>query len=83
KIERLYGFGDAVDLSLTIPKESSGLKAPKVTLAKDQSDGALMIETDGSITAGEKQVTVLAQLKFNGQDLKVEQPLVVRIATAK
>jgi hypothetical protein len=78
-IKRLYDFAEAVDLTLVPPQGVAGITAPKVTVAKDQSDAKLSIEAAAGATAGEHQFTLQATLKFNGQDLKSEQPVTVKI----
>ncbi len=83
KLNRLYGFADAVDLTLAVPGEVRGLSAQKLTLAKDQSEAKLIVETTPDAPPGEHKLTLQAALKLNGQDLKVEQPITVKVVAVE
>ena len=83
RINRLYGFADAVELTLVVPKSASGLSAAKVTLPKDQSQATLVVEAGRATTPGEHKVTLQASLKFNNQDLKADQPVTVKVEAAE
>jgi hypothetical protein len=78
-VGRLYGFADAVELGL---KEIPGLKANRITIAKDQTTGKLAIEASDEAKPGEQALTLQASVKFNGQDLKFEHLVTVRLAEA-
>lgn len=79
KLNRLYGFADPVDLSLAIPGEVKGLSAQKLTVAKDHNEGRLIVETTPDTPPGEHKLTLQAALNLNGQDLKLEQPITVKV----
>ncbi|MEX2140708.1 MAG: hypothetical protein WD894_15710 [Pirellulales bacterium] len=78
-LSRLYGFADQVALSLVVPDPSIGVKAPEVNVPKDQSTGKLMLEVGPKAKPGEHQALVRATLSFNGQQLQVEQPVMIKI----
>ena len=78
-ITRLYGFTDGVELSV---KDINGLKAEKITIPKDQTAGKLVAEAAADAKPGEQKLTLQASLKFNGQDLKLEQSVTLRLAEA-
>ncbi|MBI2947359.1 MAG: hypothetical protein HYY23_06915, partial [Verrucomicrobia bacterium] len=80
KITRLYGFSDPVNLSLVVPKELAGVKAATVTIEKDKTEAKLVLETTIDAKPGQHRCTLQASLKLNQQDLKVEQPISVKIA---
>ena len=76
-ITRLYGFTDGVELTV---KEADGLKTEKITIPKDQTTGKLVTEATADAKTGEQKLTLQASLKFNGQDLKLEQPITLRLS---
>lgn len=82
KVERLFGFNDAVELSLSFPKDA-GLTSAKATLGKDQNQTKLLVEANPNAKPGEHKFNLLASLKLNGQDLKVEQPIILKIEAAE
>ena len=80
KINRLFDFKDTIELTLVLPKEIKGLTAAKVTIPKDASEGKLVVEAAANATPGDHKLTVLASVKLNSQDLKVEQPVALKVA---
>ena len=76
-ITRLYGFADGVDLTIIDAKE---IKAEKITIPKDQTAGKLIAEAAADAKPGEQKLTLQASLKFNGQDLKLERSIALRLA---
>jgi len=82
-IHRLHDFTDAVTISLSPPKGVEGMKAAKGTIGKDQSQTLLTLETMANATAGEHPFTLQAALKLNGQELKVEQTLQIKLVAPK
>ena len=82
-ITRLFSYADPVDLTLVLPAGVKGITAAKVTIAKDQKDAKLVIEASADATPGEHKLTVQATLKLNGQDLKVEQPVALKLAAVE
>jgi hypothetical protein len=65
KIERLYGFADQVELTLSPPQGVAGLTAPNVTLNKGQDGGKLEIAAADGVPAGQHPCTLRARGKFN------------------
>ncbi len=78
-IERMFGFGDPVVVHLAVPANAKGVSGADVTLAKDQTTGNLVIQADGTAVAGEYAVKMQAKLKLNGQDIQVEQDVLVKV----
>ncbi len=76
-ITRLYGFTDGVELSA---KDAGGIKVGKITIPKDQTAARLVAEAAADAKPGTQKLTLQASLKFNGQDLKLEQSLTLRLA---
>lgn len=82
-IKRLYGFSDAVELSLVLPNEVKGVNAAKVTIPKDQTQAKVVVEAAANATTGNHKLNLRASLKFNGQDLKADQPVVLKIGAVE
>jgi hypothetical protein len=76
-ITRLYGFADAVEVSLIAP-EVKGLLGT-ITIPKDQSAAKLAIQSDAATAVGNHVVKLQAKLKVNNQPIAVEQPLTVNV----
>lgn len=81
KLTRLYGFADAVDVNLVLPKEAKGLASAKLTIPKDQSQGNLVLTAAADSTLGDQKLVIQAALKLNNQEIKVDQALPVKIAS--
>jgi hypothetical protein len=82
-IQRQFGFAEAVELSLTPPGETKDVKVVKLTVPKDQTQAKLVLETGPNTAIGELKLSLQAAVKFNGQDLKVEQAVPIKVAAAK
>jgi hypothetical protein len=83
KLTRLYDFKDPVDLSLVVPASAKGVSAAKLTIPRDGTEAKLSLETKADATPGEHKLTLQAALKLNGQDIKVDQPLVLKVAAVE
>ena len=84
RINRLYNYDDAVELTLAFPNDAGGLTAAKVIIPKDRDEGRLVVEATGDAPPGERNPVLQAALKLNHQDLKVEQIIALKvIATQK
>jgi len=80
KIVRLFSYGDPVDLTLSVPKEITGLSSAKVTIPKDQTEAKLVVDAAANAIPGDHKLTLQAALKLNNQDIKVDQPISLRVA---
>lgn len=78
-LARKYGFADKVEIELLPPAGAKGVAAAKLELPANQARGKLVIVAAADAAVGLHALVVRAKLKFNGQDLQVEQiiPLVV------
>lgn len=83
KLDRLYDFKDPVDVNLVVPASVKGVSAAKLTIPRDGTDAKLSLETKADATPGEHKLTLQAVLKLNGQDIKVDQPLVLKVAAVE
>lgn len=79
-ITRLYGFTDAVELNLVLPGGVAGLNAAKIVIPKDQTQAKLVIEAAVNATPGDHTLTLQAALKLNNQDIKVDQPVKLKVS---
>ncbi len=84
-VQRLYGFTDAVEITLQPAPGTNGIKAAQINIPKDQTSGKLMVEADPKASLGDLQLTIKAKVNFNGQQLTADQtlPLKVEVADAK
>lgn len=83
KLARLYDFKDPVDVSLVVPASAKGVSAAKLTIPRDGTEAKLSLETKADATPGEHKLTLQAALKLNGQDIKVDQPLTLKVAAVE
>lgn len=83
KLSRLYDFKDPVDVSLIVPASAKGVSAAKLTIPRDGTEAKLSLETKADATTGEHKLTLQAALKLNGQDIKVDQPLTLKVAAVE
>jgi hypothetical protein len=82
-ITRLYGYADPVEIEVTPPKDAKGLKIPKATIAKDQSEAKVVIEAAADARPGDYTVAIKGTAKFNGQNLPAEQTFVLKVVAAE
>ena len=79
-IARLFGFVDPVEVNLVLPAGVSGLNAAKLVIPKDQTQGKLVIEAAANATPGDHKLTFQAALKLNAQEIKVDQPVALKVS---
>jgi hypothetical protein len=79
KIERRYGFEDAVEVTLEFPNGVKGLSANKLSLAKDQAEGKLEITAAKDATPGEHAVTVRVKGRFNNIENQASQVVTLNV----
>ncbi|HUY88920.1 MAG TPA: PPC domain-containing protein [Pirellulales bacterium] len=83
QINRLYGYADPVQLSVTFPKGVAGLKAAAVTIPKDGTEAKLVLEATASATPGEHELTIQAVSRFNNQNLTTTELVRLAVQEAK
>jgi hypothetical protein len=79
KLEKLFGYDDVVEIEINPPNGVQGLKAAKLTLAKGQNEGKLVVEAANNATPGEHAIGVRATAKFNGQNLQTQNPVKINV----
>jgi Bacterial pre-peptidase C-terminal domain len=79
KINRLYGFADAVTIKSKPASAEKDFKVADVTLAADAAEGKVAIEIGPETKPGNYDFAVQAIAKFNGQDLSVTQTVTLTI----
>ena len=67
KVDRKYGFADAVNLSFKVP---AGIVVKPAVLAKDKSELPVEFEIQKNCAAGTHKIEVSATAKFNNVDVK-------------
>ena len=78
-LERLYGFAEAIDLTLEVPGGVAGLAAKPVAVPGDQASGKLEITTAENTPAGEHTCTLKAKAKFNNVAVESSLPIVIKV----
>jgi hypothetical protein len=81
KVERLFGFGEQVELTFSQPAGVTGLTAADVALKKGEDSGALEISVAKNATPGTHACTVRARGRFN--NVQVETVATVNVAVDK
>ena len=82
KLERLYGFADAAEVTLELPAGVKGLAAPKLTVANGQADGKFEVTADKAASEGEHTVTLRVKAKFNNVNVETTGTVVVKVDKA-
>lgn len=83
RIERRYGFADAVDVQVTLPQEIQGIAIDKMRIPADQAAGKLIVKVAANATTGTHPIKLSAVLQYNGQKLQVDQPLEIKIESSE
>lgn len=78
-LERLYGFADAIELTLEAPAGVAGLAAKAVMVPGDQASGKLEVTTAENTPAGEHTCTLKAKAKFNNIAVESSLPVVIKV----
>jgi len=81
KLDRLYGFADAVELTLEPPAGAAGLSAEKVTLKKDETQTKLEIAAAGDAKPGSYACNLRARGKFNNVQVETTLPVTVEVVS--
>ena len=79
KVERLYGFSDAVDFSFEAPAGVNGLKVEKVTLKKEEGEAKFEVTADKAATPGDHTATIRAKGKFNNMNVEASIPVIIKV----
>ena len=77
KLDRLFGFGDTVELTLEAPQGVANLAAAKVTLNKDQSEAKFEVTAGDNTPPGQHACTIRAKGRFN--NVQVESTATVAV----
>jgi hypothetical protein len=79
KLDRRFGFAEAVDVSLQLPAGVTALKAPVLSMAKDVADGALVVEAAAGTAAGRHECRIEAKCQWNGEELIARRDVIIEI----
>src|SRR5439155_21297205 len=82
-IKRLFGFQEAVDLTLSAPKSLKGRKPAKASIAKGEHEHGLQLTIPKDASPGSYDFSLEADLKFNSKTLKIDQKVPVQIVAAE
>ncbi len=78
-LTRLFGYADPVEINLA-STAIKGVTIAKITVAKDQSQAKLVIETTATTAPGEHTLKLQASVKINNLTLTADQPLTLKVA---
>ncbi len=79
RLERKYGFADAVQLAATPIAAVAGLTIESVAMPGDQSEAALVVKTTPETPAGDYPITIKSTAKFNNVDVESTTTITLKI----
>ena len=79
RLERKYGFADAVQLTATPASPVAGLTIEPVSMPGDQSEAAFVVKTTPETPAGEYPLTIKSTAKFNNVDVESTTTITLKI----
>jgi hypothetical protein len=79
KLDRRFGFGEAVELSLRLPDGVKGVAAPAVAVPKEAAEGALALQASAEAPPGRHSCVLEAKCQWNGEELISRRDLIVEI----
>ncbi len=82
KIERLFGFGEAVDLSLAGKPPVEGLEIPNVQIPAGMDTAKIVVKIPASATPASVNIPIKMECKFNGHALSQTVTASLTIAAA-
>ncbi len=83
QVQRLYGFADAVTVDFVAPSGVAGLQGERLSLAKEQNAGKLVLKAAANATVGTHEATLRATVRFNNQNLQAQYPVTVKVDAAQ
>ena len=81
-LEKLYGFDEAVSITVAPPKGVGGMSAKKVSIAKGKADGKVELTAAKNAPEGEHEFTIQASGKFNNVTVQAKHTIVVKVQKA-
>lgn len=78
-VRRQYGFADAVEVTLELPKTASGLKVDKVSVPSDQNAITLLVESAPDAAPGKHAAVLRAKGKFGNFNFESTAPLEIEV----
>ncbi len=79
KLERRYGFAEAVELTLRPPDGVTFLTVTKISAPKEAAEAKLVIECAAGAVAGKHTCIVEAKCTWNGEELFARREIIVEI----
>jgi hypothetical protein len=79
KLDRRFGFAEAVELSLRLPEGLKGVAAPAVPVAKEAAEGALALEGATDAPPGRHAAVIEAKCQWNGEELISRRDIIIEI----
>lgn len=79
-IKRLFGFNEAIAVTLVAEPGSAGLELTSATIAQGAAETVLHFKVAADAPLGERKLQIKLAYKFNNQDLSLVLPLLVTVA---
>ena len=79
RVERLFGFNEAVEVTVNVPESAKGIRAQPASIPKDASETKLVIAAAKDAAPGDKELRVDAKVKLNGEELVVSRTVKIRV----
>jgi hypothetical protein len=79
KLDRRFGFAEAVEVSLKLPDGLKGITAPPVTVAKESAEAALAVDCAADAPPGRHACVLVAKCQWNGEELFSSRDLTLEI----
>lgn len=79
KLDRRFGFAEAVEVSLRLPAELNGITAPAVTAAKETAEVTLALECAAEAPSGRHACVIEAKCQWNGEELLSRRDVTLEI----
>jgi len=79
KLDRRFGFAEAVTVTLRLPDGLKGVAAPAVTVPKEAAEGTLALEGATEAPAGRHTAVIEAKCQWNGEELMSRRDVILEI----
>ena len=78
-ITRLYKYPGQVNLRIVLPSGVGGLSIPNASIPQNKTSSKIVITAAANATPGKHELTVRATLNINGQNLTVDQSVLLTV----
>jgi len=79
KLDRRFGFGEAVEVTLHLPEGVKGMAAAPVAVPKDAAEAALTVVGAADAAPGRQTAVIQAKCQWNGEELISRRDVIIEI----